>query len=64
MTETATYKELHRSRSDRMLAGVCGGLLATGFAKLAGEPAIDSSIAYEEAHVHGKAASTNPSGSS
>ena len=26
MTETATYKELHRSRSDRMLAGVCGGL--------------------------------------
>src|SRR4051812_19601524 len=26
MTETAAYKELHRSRSDRMLAGVCGGL--------------------------------------
>jgi phage shock protein PspC (stress-responsive transcriptional regulator) len=26
MTETATYKELHRSRSDRMIAGVCGGL--------------------------------------
>jgi len=26
MTETAIVKELHRSRSDRMLAGVCGGL--------------------------------------
>src|SRR4051794_38119691 len=26
MTETAAYRELHRSRSDRMLAGVCGGL--------------------------------------
>jgi phage shock protein PspC (stress-responsive transcriptional regulator) len=26
MTETATYKELRRSRSDRMVAGVCGGL--------------------------------------
>src|SRR5207237_111780 len=26
MTEHATYKELRRSRSDRMIAGVCGGL--------------------------------------
>jgi phage shock protein PspC (stress-responsive transcriptional regulator) len=26
MTETATYRELHRSRSSRLLAGVCGGL--------------------------------------
>jgi phage shock protein PspC (stress-responsive transcriptional regulator) len=26
MTETATYRELRRSRSDRMIAGVCGGL--------------------------------------
>jgi phage shock protein PspC (stress-responsive transcriptional regulator) len=26
MTEIASYKELRRSRSDRMLAGVCGGL--------------------------------------
>jgi phage shock protein PspC (stress-responsive transcriptional regulator) len=26
MTETATYKELRRSRDDRMLGGVCGGL--------------------------------------
>jgi phage shock protein PspC (stress-responsive transcriptional regulator) len=26
MTETATFRELHRSRSHRMLAGVCGGL--------------------------------------
>jgi phage shock protein PspC (stress-responsive transcriptional regulator) len=26
MTEHATYRELRRSRSDRMIAGVCGGL--------------------------------------
>jgi len=26
MTETASYKQLRRSRSDRMVAGVCGGL--------------------------------------
>jgi phage shock protein PspC (stress-responsive transcriptional regulator) len=26
MNESATYRELRRSRSDRMLAGVCGGL--------------------------------------
>ncbi len=26
MTETASYRQLRRSRSDRMLAGVCGGL--------------------------------------
>lgn len=30
-----------------LAAGACGGLLATGFAQLAGEPAIDRSIAYE-----------------
>lgn len=39
-----------------LIAGVCGGLLATGFAKLAGEPAIDSSIAYEDAHKARQAA--------
>src|SRR5215218_72878 len=32
-----------------LVAGVCGGLLATGLASLAGEPAVDAAIAYEEA---------------
>src|SRR5256885_3210325 len=39
-----------------LLAGVCGGLLATGFAELAGEPAVDRSIAYEEAHTYAQEA--------
>ena len=26
MTETPTYRRLYRSRHDKMLAGVCGGL--------------------------------------
>jgi hypothetical protein len=34
-----------------LLAGFCGGLLATGFAELAGEPAVNQAIAYEEAHT-------------
>lgn len=34
-----------------MLAGVCGGLLAAGFAAVAGEPSIDRAIAYEEGKV-------------
>ncbi|MGH2946038.1 MAG: CbtA family protein [Solirubrobacteraceae bacterium] len=33
-----------------LAAGACGGLLATGFVSLAGEPAIDRAIAYEDAH--------------
>jgi hypothetical protein len=32
-----------------MLAGVCGGLLATGFASVVGEPAVDRAIAFEDA---------------
>lgn len=32
-----------------LVAGLCGGLLATGFASLAGEPAVDRAIAYEDA---------------
>ena len=32
-----------------LVAGVCGGLLATGFASLAGEPAVDAAIVHEEA---------------
>jgi predicted cobalt transporter CbtA len=34
-----------------LLAGLCGGLLATGFARIAGEGAVDQAIAYEEAHA-------------
>jgi predicted cobalt transporter CbtA len=34
-----------------LIAGVCGGLLATGFARIAGEGAVDQAIAYEEAHA-------------
>jgi hypothetical protein len=32
-----------------LVAGVCGGLVAAGFAALAGERAVDAAIAYEEA---------------
>lgn len=33
-----------------LAAGACGGLLATGFVSLAGEPAMDRAVAYEHAH--------------
>ena len=36
-----------------LLAGLCGGLLATGFASLAGERAVDRAIAYEDAKDEG-----------
>jgi predicted cobalt transporter CbtA len=41
-----------------MLVGVVAGLLAFGFAKVFGEPAVDRAIAFEaaEAHEHGEAA--------
>jgi hypothetical protein len=32
-----------------LVAGLCAGLLATGFVTLAGEPAVDRAIAYEDA---------------
>jgi predicted cobalt transporter CbtA len=39
-----------------LVAGTCGGLFATGFASIAGEPAVDAAIVYEEAgepvHTH------------
>ena len=41
-----------------MLAGACGGLLATGFAEIAGEPAINRAIAFEDAQA--KAAGEAP----
>jgi hypothetical protein len=31
-----------------LLAGACGGLLATGFAELVGEPPVEKAIAFEE----------------
>jgi len=34
-----------------LVAGLCGGVAATGFAALAGEPAIDAAIVYEDAHA-------------
>jgi predicted cobalt transporter CbtA len=41
-----------------LLAGVCGGLLATGFARVVGEPPVDQAIAYEEANAAPAAAHT------
>ncbi len=34
-----------------LIAGSCGGLLAAGFAELAGEPSINQAIAFEEAQA-------------
>jgi Probable cobalt transporter subunit (CbtA) len=39
-----------------LIAGVCGGLVATGFARVVGESAVDQAIAYEEAHAEPAAA--------
>jgi hypothetical protein len=35
-----------------LVAGLCGGLLATGFASIAGEPSVDAAITFEESHSH------------
>ena len=32
-----------------LIAGLCGGLLATGFARVAGESSVDRAIAFESA---------------
>src|SRR5689334_7020361 len=32
-----------------LIAGLCGGLLATGFARIVGEPSVDRAIAFESA---------------
>lgn len=34
-----------------LIAGVCAGLLATGFAELAGEPAVSRAILFEQTHA-------------
>ena len=31
-----------------LIAGLCGGLLATGFARVVGEAQVDQAIAFEE----------------
>jgi predicted cobalt transporter CbtA len=40
-----------------LLAGVCGGILATGFAEIVGEPPLEQAISFEESqgeeHEHG-----------
>ena len=33
-----------------LLAGLCGGLLGAGFAKVVGEPPLDAAIAWESTH--------------
>lgn len=45
-----------------LLAGLCGGLVAAGFGKLTGEPAIDEAIAYEERHEGAPGRSDLPAG--
>jgi hypothetical protein len=40
-----------------MLAGLCAGVLAAGFAAIVGEPHVNAAIAFEEAHADPSAAS-------
>jgi predicted cobalt transporter CbtA len=35
-----------------LLAGLCAGVLATGFAELVGEPQVNRAIAFEDVHEH------------
>ncbi|HVQ58270.1 MAG TPA: CbtA family protein [Solirubrobacterales bacterium] len=48
-----------------LLAGVCGGILATGFAEIVGEPPLEQAISFEEAqgeeHEHGAQAAAGHS---
>jgi hypothetical protein len=43
-----------------LVAGVCAGLLAAGFARIVGEPAVDAAIAFEESHAEPAAAPAAP----
>jgi predicted cobalt transporter CbtA len=43
-----------------LIAGACGGLLATGFAELVGEPALDQAISFESAEDASAGAATMP----
>lgn len=43
-----------------LIAGVCAGLLATGFAQVVGEPAVDAAIAFEERQAAGAPEESEP----
>jgi hypothetical protein len=43
-----------------LLAGLCGGLVATGFAKVAGEPPLDRAIAWESANARTSGEAPHP----
>jgi uncharacterized membrane protein YidH (DUF202 family) len=43
-----------------LVAGLCGGLLATGFAKVAGEPPLNRAIAWESAHARAEGEAPHP----
>lgn len=43
-----------------LIAGACGGLLATGFAELAGEPAINQAISFEDAQAKAAGETSEP----
>ncbi len=43
-----------------LVAGVCAGLLATGVARIVGEPAVDAAIAWEESHAEPAAVPAAP----
>jgi predicted cobalt transporter CbtA len=43
-----------------LLAGACGGLLATGFAEVLGEPPLEQAISFEEAQAEGQHGAEGP----
>jgi hypothetical protein len=43
-----------------LLAGIAGGLLAVGFAEIAGEPSVDKAIAFEEARDKAEGVAPGP----
>jgi predicted cobalt transporter CbtA len=43
-----------------LIAGLCGGLVATGFAKVAGEPSVDRAIAWESANARASGEAPHP----
>jgi len=47
-----------------LLAGVCGGLLATGFAEIVGEPPLEQAIAFEDAQAEAEHGAAGAAGQS
>jgi hypothetical protein len=43
-----------------LVAGLCGGLVATGVAKVAGEPPLDRAVAWESAHARAAGEAPHP----